>query len=270
MAESLHVATTKGEIPRFLFIHTSKLARSIEWMSSTTAHFPYLTNTKFSPGPDGQTAFRLVRDNGHAIIAAYLPVMSLGRMRRVQNRSRTTVLRLKQMGAAVFPYTLIAFLQMPKFSTWTLPKQFLEIIYRMLSDADTVNQFSRFILRKVPIFVFWHLPKVLPFVLKELSKSIWEVVSVDIPRVLKHFTPEFGKPCLVRRYLSHPQTFELLDLASVVGLKLGHAAQAFVFAIHTAIRVTISFFRAVTLKDIWNGVLTIFEILFVDISLLLW
>ncbi|KAH8793863.1 hypothetical protein DL96DRAFT_1739055 [Flagelloscypha sp. PMI_526] len=139
---------------------------------------------------------------------------------------------------------------------------------------------------KVPIFVFWYLPKALPFVLKELSQSIWEVASVDIPHVLKHFTPEFGKLCpsisLVVKYLSlwiwqassndiprilrhlsswiwqalsvnTPRFITSLALVSwyltkMVGLKLGHATQAFVFAIHTAIRAIISFFRSATLK----------------------
>ncbi|KAH8814662.1 hypothetical protein DL96DRAFT_1820811 [Flagelloscypha sp. PMI_526] len=296
--------------------------------------------------PDGQTAFRLARDNGHTVVADYLPATSIGGMRRIQNRSRTTVRRLEQigtaillylvMGAAFFVQSLAAHFRVHKFFIWTLPKSIVKIMYQRLIDAETMKQFSYFILWEVPKFVlwylpkflFWELPKALPSILIGLSKLIWEVVSVDIPRVFMYFSRRIWRvlsvdiPRAVKylslwtwqvlsvdiprvlRYFSRriwrvlsvdiPRavkylclwTWEALSvhiphfltstalitwhLTKMVGLKLGHAVQAIVSVVHTAILAIISFLRSVTLKDIWNGVVVIFEILFIDIPLLLW
>ncbi|KAH8814661.1 hypothetical protein DL96DRAFT_1820810 [Flagelloscypha sp. PMI_526] len=210
--------------------------------------------------PDGQTAFRLARDNGHAAVAEYLPATNTGGLRRIKNRSRTTVRKLKHIGENIWYYTRIITFEIPKFFIWTLPKEALKGIYRTLTNAEKMKRFFRFVFVKVPKFFFWHLPKFflwdlpkeLPSILRDLGKWIWEAMSVHIPRFLKRLG------------------LGVWYYTKLVGVKIGHAVQAILSAIHTAILAIISFLRSVTLKDVWNGIVVAFRALFIDLPLLLW
>ncbi|KAH8814668.1 hypothetical protein DL96DRAFT_1820817 [Flagelloscypha sp. PMI_526] len=271
MTESLRVATARDENPPFLvrtFVTVGKLHRMnvydgprpisdehqiFTWKDATskevpphsTIHLSDLTTFSrilaslalpnierygvdpFPTAPDGQTAFRLARDNGHIGVAGYPIATNIGKL---------------LTGSYILVYTMILFLDLP-------------------NDTEKMKQFSHFIIWKVPRSVFWNLTKIVAWelskvllsILKELGKWIWKVIFVDTPRVLKH--------------LSH-WIWEMVTPIPFIFL-IVNAAQTIVSVICTATLATVSFFRFVTPRNVWNDSVTIFDTFFVDIPLLL-
>jgi hypothetical protein len=209
--------------------------------------------------PDGELALRIASSHGHRDIVKYLPSRRGGGMRRWKRKHRKGMLRIKRAGIGIFSFFRSILYDCPKLLLWYIPKHLLVLpirdgakwLYKHRAELPqrivlALERFSKWFGRFLK-----NLPKNTWRVVKGLTEFIWEGIK-NIPNVLKIFFNWIWN-----------------------GIKRAAIAVSNVFArlfafLHTAIAAIASFFRNITLKDVWNGLIAFLHAVFVDGPKKLW
>lgn len=225
--------------------------------------------------PDGQIALRLASQNGRREVVDYLPARRGGGFRRWKFNNRHALQRGKKACNNIYKFLKFFIWDIEKFLLWTTPKH---LIVKPLSKAgrwcwDHRGDFGPWCRSqavkmpgRIKAFVKW-LAKVLKGtwdVLVELGKFLWNLATDFLPRMLKAASVWTWKMLTVRI----PKALAILMKWFWKGVTsttraIWNAFLRMVSWIATVVEAIISFFRRLTLEDVWNGFVDILHAVFV-------
>ncbi|KAK0730738.1 hypothetical protein B0H67DRAFT_562720 [Lasiosphaeris hirsuta] len=245
--------------------------------------------------PDGQLALRLAADNGHRDVVAFLPARRGGAWRRWKVNNEVAVRRIRRAGYNIYRFFKFFLWELPKFFVWSIPKH---LVVKPLVKAckycwEHKRRFCRWCKRQVVEFpgrvkragkavwkvakkvppAVWKVAKEVPIavwkVMKWVPKVVWKVMKW-IPKVVKALALAFWR--FVKRI---PGAMKMVGLwiwttLKGMGKAVGNVFLRVVSAIHTAVMAVIDFFRSITLKDVLNGIRTVFRAIFVELPQAMW
>jgi ankyrin repeat protein len=175
---------------------------------------------------DGQMALRLAAENGHREIADYLPLRRGGGWRRWKTQHATAMRRTKKAGKKIYGFFKILLYRVPKFLVWTLPKESGKCFWRN---------------RKRFLNWCWRVIRAIPGAVKEIL--LWLArIPIGIPKAT----------VVVAKFI--------WMVIKNIGNSIVHVGQATFSFLHSLVGAIVSFLRDVTLKDLLNGLITIFKI----------
>ncbi|KAI0535446.1 hypothetical protein GGR58DRAFT_441380 [Xylaria digitata] len=195
--------------------------------------------------PDGELALRLASENGHGEIVAYLPARRGGGFQRWKTRHGTAMRRAKHAAEGIYDFAEFVAFRVPKFFVWTIPKHAVVLpiakhvrwLYRHRAElprlvADALKR-SWKALRGFPAEV-WEVLREIPGFVKWLAR----VAAVTIRR-----SPEAIKIAALWIWNG------IRSLAGAVGTVFN---RLFSF-LHTVLVAVGTFFKNVTLRNVWDG-----------------
>ncbi|OJD22610.1 hypothetical protein ACJ73_06044 [Blastomyces percursus] len=222
--------------------------------------------------PDGQLPLRLAAKNGHRHVVDYLPARRGGGWKRWKTSHEASMMRARRALESIFTFTAFVVYKVPKFLLWTIPKQGLveplvksckwcwvnragfmpwlkyqaqQTPARMKKSAKSVWKVAK----RVPKGVIDVLKRTWKFCKNTLPKHTWKVLTKDIPKIV----------ISVSKWV----WFILTSVATTIANILQRIASL----IHTIISAVASFFRGLTLMDIWNGFCDVLRVIFVSFPL---
>jgi hypothetical protein len=223
--------------------------------------------------PDGELALRLASDNGHRDIVQYLPSRRGGGWRRWKKKHEKAMSRAKRAFKKIYYFFKILLYEIPKFFVWSCPKHLIVLPIERSMDycwkhrkafggwvkrqaKEMPGRLARGAakvwrgIKKIPE-TLWKILKYIPRIVKAIGKWIWGII-IGIPKALK----------VAGLWLWDG----VKRIAHGVGSILGHLASF----LHTAFSAIMSFFRNITLKDVWNGFCSFLRAIFVSLLVKLW
>lgn len=224
--------------------------------------------------PDGQIALRLAAENGHREVVDYLPARRGGGFRRWKHKNKTAIRRAKRAAQGIGSFVKFFVWDIEKFFLWSVPKH---LIVKPLAKAsawcwkhrkefgpwcdhqlrETPGRVARFVkwiwktIGRVGKWL-WKVVLKIPKMLKDLAVWIWKVVTVRLPKAIA--------------LLAHWVAVGFTSVAKVVW----NAILKIVSFLSTVVAAIVSFFRSLTLKDIWNGFCDALRAVFVALPKLIW
>lgn len=226
--------------------------------------------------PDGQIALRLAAASGHAAVVAYLPSRRAGGFLRFKAANAVNIARTRKAARGIYRFIKFFVWYTPKFFLWSLPKHLMVLPvvnsckwcwgnrkkfaqwckYQVMEAPKRLVRAGKAILKGV---------KKTPEFVRDCGKGIW--------RFGKDSAIWLWKLCTVR-----------IPQAAVIALKwigsglrtLGIAAWSIIASIasflHTVLLAIVTFFRGLTLRDIWNAFYDVLHAVFVTLptTLLSW
>jgi hypothetical protein len=212
--------------------------------------------------PDGELALRLASANGHREIVDYLPPRRGGGFRRWKTKHSDAMRRAKRAVKGIYGFCAIVFFEIPKFFVWALPKHVvvLPVVRRVRWLRAHSAELPRLVADGVKRFWCW---------LKQLPRAVWGVLK-EVPGLLN----ELGKFVLTT-IKGVPKATKIALLWMWDGFKTLGAAVGNVFGrlfslLHTAAVAIWTFFRNITLRNIWDGFVAFIRALVVDGPKKLW
>ncbi|RGP71304.1 hypothetical protein FSPOR_3425 [Fusarium sporotrichioides] len=194
--------------------------------------------------PDGAIALRLAAINHHREIVQYLPHFRGGSWKRWMHVHRKQMERLRRAAKRLFKFIWIIFWDCPKLFLYDAPKEVCLAVWRR---RHRIKNFVKEIPGKIKRGIIaiprhiesagkavWKGIKKMPSFVKSVLQAIWGLLK-RIP----------GAAMTVLRWIGN-------------GLKNIGEAIANIFAklfsfLHTVIMAMVTFFRGITLRDIWDG-----------------
>jgi hypothetical protein len=175
---------------------------------------------------DGQIALRLAADNQHREIVNYLPARRGGGWRRWKKEHVKAMTRVKKAGEKIYTFGKILVWEVPKIFLYYLPTELAKWLWEHRTD----------------------IPRWLWEFLQEIPKTVWRVLKwlARIPRGIPNATVVVAK--------------FVWKVLQTIGRSTVHVGKATFSFLHTLITAIVSFFRSLTLKDLWNGLLEIFKL----------
>ncbi|KAE9364116.1 ankyrin [Stipitochalara longipes BDJ] len=224
--------------------------------------------------PDGQIALRLAAENGHREVVDYLPSRRGGGFRRWKHKNKTAIRRAKRAAVGIGNFVQFFVWDMGKFFLWTVPKN---LIVQPLMKASTwcwkhrreFGPWCVYQLRETPRrmvkFIKW-----IGTAIRETGKWLWRVIQ-RIPEAIKDISVWVWKLVAVRL----PKAVALLGRWMVTGLSsvakvVWNAILRTVSFLSTIVTAIASFFRSLTLKDVWNGFCDMLRAVVVALPKLIW
>ena len=209
--------------------------------------------------PDGALALRLAAMNGHREIVEYLPVRRGGAWKRWKTAHAKEMKIVKRALHKIKEFILVFVWHIPKFLVWTVPKETGKSIRKSCKWAwDRRNQFGGWCKRQVTEFPgrvkrattklakkVWSIIKDIPKIIKAILKGIWQFIK-GIPKILK----------IIAEWIGHG--------IKSFGMAIWNVIVKFVSFLHTIFSAIVSFFKRITLKDIWNGFVYVLRAIFVE------
>jgi len=218
--------------------------------------------------PDGQIALRLAAENGHSEVVEYLPARRGGGLRRWQYKNRKALRRAKRAGRKIFQFAKFFVWDIEYFFLWSVPKHLIVkpimkgcnwcwankksfgpwCKHQVLAIPVRVKKFVEWIGRtsvKISKGLWKFFSEILPKMVKHLAVWVWKLVTVKIPRAV----------VLLAKWLAAGFT----SLVEVVW----NAILKVISFIATLLEAVVTFFRSLTLKDIWNGFCDVLRAVFV-------
>lgn len=195
--------------------------------------------------PDGALALRLAADGGHREIVAYLPARRGGGWRRWKVKHAKQMRRAARAlrGIGTFGYYVIV--TPPKLLLWHTPRWAWQNRARVGGWLVKTARGIPRVLGKVPGYA-WRVIKAVPEACEYAAKAAWRVLC-GVPKVL----------VLILKWI---QTG-----AVRVGQSVVHAVQKMASVMHTIFSAVVSFFKRITLRDVWRGVVVAAHAVFVDL-----
>jgi hypothetical protein len=199
--------------------------------------------------PDGELALRLAASNEHREIVRYLPTRRRGGWKRWKTKHRNAVKRIERAGVGIASFFWVLGFEVPKFFLWSIPKHAIVLpLWRCVKwmythPAELPERIAR-LLKKIGR-AMKKAPTVLWLFGKELNQFIWNSIKSS---------PKAMKVALLWAWSG------LQKMGGVVA----NAFKRFISFIHTAFVAVVSFFRTITLRDIWDGFKSFLHSLFVD------
>ncbi|KAM7193731.1 Ankyrin repeat-containing domain protein [Rhypophila sp. PSN 637] len=219
--------------------------------------------------PDGQLALRLAADRSHREIVEFLPARRGGAWRRWKNHHEKAVRRIKKAGRNLYDFAKFFVWDLPRFFLWSCPKHmvFLPLKKAAVWVGKNYQHFPGWCSRQVKalpgrvkkgveklgrgVKALGRGIKKIPGFVGRVMKWLWRVVS-SIPGFMK-IVGVWVWQCLKK-----------------IGMAVGDVFLRVVSAIHTAVMAVLGFFRRITLKDVWNGFVSVVKAVFVDLPMAIW
>lgn len=223
--------------------------------------------------PDGQLALRLAAANGHRDVVQYLPARRGGGWRRWKTKHQTAMRRAKKAGEKIYMFLKVLLWYIPKFFVWDVPKHLVvkplvrgarwlgehrkelptiiaewmkRTAKRVVECGKRVGRWAKTVPRKT-----WELIKKIPDATKELCKAIWGFIK-EVPKA------------------AWTALLWIWDGIKKIGISIGSVVGRLLSFIHTVISAVVSFFRNITLKDIWDGFCIFLRAVFIDAPVKIW
>ncbi|KAF5023077.1 hypothetical protein F66182_4834 [Fusarium sp. NRRL 66182] len=213
--------------------------------------------------PDGSMAIRLAAMNGHREIVDFLPKRRGGAWRRWKSAHRKQVDRMKKAGKGLYRAAKVLFWYCPKILLWEIPKILLYNIPKGLCKdiwkcRDEIKEFFCDMGAAIKKGVLG-----IPGSMARAGKEIWGAIK-KIPLLIKSLAQEIWK--LTQRIPGAALVF-----LKWIGQGLKNVGEAIVdistktlSLLHTTVMAVVSYFRKITLHDVWNGVCSLARAIFVD------
>ncbi|KAJ6781807.1 hypothetical protein PWT90_06439 [Aphanocladium album] len=194
--------------------------------------------------PDGALALRLAADNGHREIVDYLPVRRGGGWTRWKVKHEKQMRRIRKSFRKIGVFLYYVFLAPPKVLFWHAPNWAWENRARLGRWATKKVLGIPKALAKVPEYT-WKGIKAVPKACTHAAKAVWRVIC-GIPKVLE----------LIFKWV---QTGIIRVCQS-----LANGAKKIASLVHTALSAVLSFFKRITFRDVWQGIVIASRSVFVD------
>lgn len=210
--------------------------------------------------PDGALALRLAAINGHRDIVAYLPSRRGGAWKRWKTAHQKEMKIVRKAFAKIKTFILVFIWEIPKCLFYHMPKE----LCKGIRDSATWAWNGR------KRFGGWCKKQVVEFPgrvkrgVTKAGKEVWDFIK-EIPRIVK----SIGKG--IWRFLKAiPGALKIVAFWIGRGIKsIGKAVfdvlVKFVSLLHTIFSAIISFFRSITLTDIYNGLTYVLRGIFVEL-----
>ena len=227
--------------------------------------------------PDGQLALRLAVANGHREVADYLPLRRGGEWRRWEIHHAKAIERTRKAFKGIYRVFKFFAWYIPKFFLWTIPKELVVVPTkkRMVWAWEHRGQLGPWCQRQAQAMPAriqkasrWILEKTraIPKNVTQAAKEMRAFCTQTLPRWLKKFWYHLFS-LLTERI---PAALKIIVQWLWAGLKtIGHSIFSVLgralSLLHSIVSSVISFFRALTLKDIWNSFCDLLRTIFVDV-----
>ncbi|KAK3693920.1 hypothetical protein B0T22DRAFT_506012 [Podospora appendiculata] len=212
--------------------------------------------------PDGALALRLAADNGHRDVVAFLPARRGGAFRRWKTHHAKAMLRVRKAVGKIGAFGKFFGWYVPKFLLWDLPKYVVVLPVKKGVEYCWAHkgEFGGWCVRQVCA---------LPGRVKAAAESVWRGV-VKIPGAVVRCVVYLGK--VVGRIPAAARIVGewVWESLKKVGVVVGDVVLAAASAVHTAVMAAVDFFRTITLRDVWNGVVRVVTAVVVDLPVAVW
>ena len=217
--------------------------------------------------PDGQMALRLAVQGRFKEIVEFLPTRRGGGWRRWKVQHAIAVRRMRRALLGIYRFFEIALWKIPKFFLWTAPKK---VIFDPIKEGTKWcwhhrKGFGPWLKRQIvelpkkakitAITIFketWNFVQSLPRRCNELSKVCWNLLIIRLPAALKALAQWLWRGI---EAVVHAISSIISRIASFI---------------HTTFTAIMSFFRNLSIKDIWHGFLEILHAIFVHLPAKIW
>ncbi|KAM0558020.1 hypothetical protein ACHAPJ_005187 [Fusarium lateritium] len=205
--------------------------------------------------PDGAIALRLAAVNGHREIVAFLPPLRGGAWLRWKHVHHKQMERIRRAWKRISNFIKILIWEFPKLLIYEAPKEVCKAVWHR---RHRIKKFVKELPGKIKREVME-----IPGHIKRGGKAVWKGIK-EIPSVLKS---------IVRAIWKFMQKIPgaTMTLLRWIGGGLKNIGEAVIniFAkvfslLHTVVMAVVSFFRSITLKDIWDGFCYLVRAIFVD------
>lgn len=224
--------------------------------------------------PDGETALHLAVANNHREIVDFLPTRRGGEFRRWTVHHEKAMQRIKKAIQKIRDFIKVLVWDIPKFFVYTIPKHVIVLPAKKSLDWCWKNhkRFGPWCKRKV---------KEIPARIKKAAK--WTAKTVTkIPKAIWVTVKLLGKMLwktakylfdLVTRRIPHAIKVSVLwiwNFLKTIGTYLGHIVGRVISFLHTLVTAVITYFRSITLKDVWNGFVDVLRAIFLTFPQMVW
>lgn len=222
---------------------------------------PYCANDALV-APDGQIALRLAATGGHTAVVAYLPTRRAGGFLRFRAANAANVARIKKTARSIRSFVRFTLWELPKLFLWTLPKYL--VVFPAIKrckwcweNRRSFAQWCKYQVAEVPKrleragkAVARGLKKTLDYVAKigmGIRRSaiwIWKLSTVRIPRAT---------------VIALKWIWSGLHTLGITAWSIITRVASF---IHAVLLGVFTFFRGLTLRDIWNALYDVLHTVF--------
>ncbi|RSL56207.1 hypothetical protein CEP54_008942 [Fusarium duplospermum] len=227
--------------------------------------------------PDGAIALRLAAVNGHREIVNFLPSRRGGAWLRWKTAHHKQMERIRRAWRRLGHFLRALFWDFPVILVYELPKEVGKSIWKRRHRMAAA---CKRVARELPAKIVKEVVE-LPGNIKRCGKAVWKGIK-EIPSILKAIAVAIWKgikeipPNLKAIAVAIWKTIKEIPGAVMVFLKwIGRGFKRIGEAIldifsrlfsllHTAIMAVVSFFRNITLQDIWDGFCFLARAIFVD------
>lgn len=210
--------------------------------------------------PDGALALRLAAKNGHREIVEYLPSRRGGAWKRWKTAHQKEMKIVRKAFSKIGKFILVFVWEIPKCLFYYMPKELCKGIRDSAKWAwNRRKRFGGWCKKQVVEF-----PGRVKRGVTKAGKEVWDFIK-EIPRIIRAIG--IG----IYKFLkSIPGALKIVALWIGRGLKsIGKTVfdvlVKFVSLLHTIFSAIISFFRSITLKDIYNGVTYVLRGIFIEL-----
>ncbi|KAI0105060.1 hypothetical protein GGR51DRAFT_202426 [Nemania sp. FL0031] len=216
--------------------------------------------------PDGELALRLAAAGGHREIVAYLPARRGGGFRRWKKRHSVAVARMKYAAKGIGQFAEFFAWKVPRFFVWSIPKHVL-----VIPVVEGVKWLHRH-RAEIPRMILGAVGCLLGAI-KGFPVALFYVTK-GLVSCMAHLTFWLCKG-IVKTIAGVPKATGLALQWMFKGVKtllkaIWSIINRLVSFLHTAIVAVATFFKTVTLKDVWRGFVAFVRAVVVDLPTMLW
>jgi len=219
--------------------------------------------------PDGQLALRLAAEAGHREVVAYLPMRRGGELRRWKAHHAVAMRRAREAWESVG--------RLLGWIFWRIPKGIVKyLIYVPIKESVLYcvrnrHRFGGWCKRQVEAFpgrakraakATWRGIKKIPKACKEVGEFVWEVTKW-LGKLIKN------TPAAIWKAIKMIGIW-LWAVTKKLGSVVWHIVKQFVSVVHTLISAIVTFFREITIQDVWNAFCALTRTTFISLPKAIW
>ncbi|PKS12969.1 hypothetical protein jhhlp_000310 [Lomentospora prolificans] len=216
--------------------------------------------------PDGQLALRLAAAKDHREVVDYLPSRRGGGWLRWKTEHSVLMRRVRKARRRIFRVIQFLVWDLPEFFLYTIPKHGIVIpIKRKVKYAiENRHLFGGWCKRQALAFpgrvkrcaqAVGHGLRKIPRAIASVLKWLWRTIKAAPGRIK-------NAAVVVGRWFA--------DVARRFGRAVAYVFTQILSVLHTLSMAVITFFRQITLKDVWNGFCGLMRAVFVGLPQAVW